>query len=89
MTFDFGELFPAPPGKSDPVFVSQASDTGDDCHGNLHHISEKRLKRDLRAAGMIAQMRLCVDGRVEAFSIERAIELRAAGFPDLSNDSDE
>jgi hypothetical protein len=82
VAFNFEEAFPVPQGGRPPVFIATPSNTGDECHGNVHHISDDRLKKVLRTKPFEGKTHLCVDGRVEPYTHERAVELVNAYFPD-------
>jgi hypothetical protein len=69
------EVFPPPKGAHAPEFIAMPSDTGDDCHGNVYHVSDDRLKKILRRAELVNKMHLCVDGKIEPYTHERAVEL--------------
>lgn len=64
--------------------VEVASDTGDLCHRNLHFISNDQAKKFLKRGGIdyAAEIRLCVNGRSEPFTVERAVALISEHYPD-------
>ncbi len=82
VAFDFENAFPPPSPKHEkPVYVPSPSTTGDDCHGNVHHISDDRLKKKLRTPEYMAKTHLCVGGKVEPYTHARAIDLLNQHFP--------
>jgi hypothetical protein len=80
--FDFEEAFPPPPGKDKALFVPSVSSTGDKCHGNVHHVSDDRLKKRLRKPDYQSKTYLCASGKVEPYTHERAVALLEEYFPD-------
>jgi hypothetical protein len=66
---------PNPNGWRAPEIVNKASDSGDECHRNIHHIDPKRADK-IRKAIPLDDVRLCINGACEAFSASRAIELQ-------------
>ena len=67
--------------KNIPVLVHVPSHTGDDCHANLHNVSDDRLK-NARKHQTEQTLRICVGGVSEPFTADRAIELINIHYPD-------
>src|SRR5258708_6958154 len=70
------------PGSPEPVLVKIASKSGDDCHRNMHNVSDTRFDKFRRKQLSESNLRICVDGRSEPFSADREIELYNRHFPD-------
>jgi hypothetical protein len=64
-----------------PQLVNVLSDTGDDCHANLHNVSDERLKK-ARREQTEQTLRICAGGVSEPFTADRAIELINLHYPD-------
>jgi len=68
------------PGDSDPkhirppVLIPKPSDTGDECHRNMHNVSDGRLERVFKAEQAAGALKLCCEGDVVGLTHERAIE---------------
>jgi hypothetical protein len=56
------------------VLLEVPSDTGDVCHRNMHHVGDGRLDR-IRKHQKEEDLRICVNGKSEPFTIARATEL--------------
>ena len=70
------------PGKlPQPQIIPLISKTGDDCHRNLHCVSDNKLDK-LRQGKLGATMRICMNGQSEPFTEDRAIELYNVHYPD-------
>lgn len=78
-TFDPGILEPT--DDDDPKWavrlVDVRSDTGDDCHRNIHGFSDNRANRILKRHVEPAAMTICTNGEAEPFSWDRMRELVA------------
>jgi hypothetical protein len=82
--FDHGVFNPPTPNPHRvpvPVLVPIPSETGDDCHKNLHNVSDDRL-RNARKYQTEQTLRICVGGVSEPFTADRAIELISLHYPD-------
>lgn len=69
-----------PVGTPAPTLVQVASDSGDDCHYNLHHVSDNQATRLRKKLIPHSDLFLCVDGTVEQFTVSRAVELVEAHY---------
>lgn len=80
----FGIPNPNPNRYKQAVIVNEPSDSGDECHRNIHCVTDGRLKNEFQKAEAVPQdqMYLCVDGVREDFTSERAIELVNQFYPD-------
>ena len=65
-----------------PELIQKNSDTGDECHHNLHNVSDNRLERAYRAAEGSEALELCFGGTPEKFTPERAVEAQLLRDPD-------
>jgi hypothetical protein len=70
---------PNPEGIPVPVLVKAPSDSGDECHHTIHHISDGRAKRLFLTGGHLG---LCVEGRGVPFDCELAAHLKQQYYPD-------
>jgi hypothetical protein len=82
-TFDIEELRPANPipDAQSPQAYAVPSDTGDDCHRNIHHLSDNQADK-IRRRWTEASLRICVGGKSEPFTVDRVIALINEYFPD-------
>ena len=64
-----------------PVVVEVAGDP-DECHRNLHHMSDGQADKLRRRINHEVEVRLSVNGRSEAFTEERVIALINEHWPD-------
>ena len=64
-----------------PVLIPVPSETGDDCHRNLHNVSDNRFDK-YRKIQTEQDLRICLNGRNEPFTADRAIELFNQFYPD-------
>jgi len=67
-----------PPGGQVPVVVPVVGDP-DECHRNLHHISDDQADKLRRKINN--EIHLCVGGHSEPFTVERATALQAQHYP--------
>lgn len=77
----FNPPTPNPRKGQAPILVPVPSATGDPCHLNLHHVSDARLKNARRYQNE-QTLSICVGGRSEPFTADRAIELVNLHYPD-------
>jgi len=77
----FDHPAPNPKKLPQPQIIPAVSNTGDDCHRNVHCVSDNRLNK-LRKGPQGTTMRLCMNGQSEPFTEDRAIELCNAHYPD-------
>jgi hypothetical protein len=83
-SFDYDIFNPPVPNPSKvpiPQFVSVLNDKGDRCHGNLHNVSDDRLKKVFKRQTEDA-LRICADGISEPFTADRVIDLCNQHYPD-------
>jgi hypothetical protein len=71
-TFDDSILHPPNPNPDKvaaPVIVAVPSDSGDDCHRNIHHVSANRAKKlfDEHAAPFEQRLVVCMNGITSPF----------------------
>ena len=81
-TNEFNPPSPNPQNLTAPVMLEVPSDTGDDCHRNVHHVSDSRLEKKFKKLQANMALRLCVDGHSQTFSVEQATALYNQHFPD-------
>lgn len=77
-TFDTDILQPPVPnqvGRPVPTLLKVRSTNGDDCHHNIHNLSDSRAKK-LFEANMPQGLGLCVDGKAIPFDPILAAELK-------------
>ena len=79
-TFDFSILDSPNPNPDDipsPVLVDVPSDTGDECHRNIHFLSPGRAKKLLyhNTDPPELHLHICIDGKVQPFSWDLAAKL--------------
>jgi hypothetical protein len=67
---------PNPTGIPDPVLLQKTTESGDDCHQNIHRVDPKRADK-VRKAIPLSQVKLCINGACEDFTATRAIDLQA------------
>lgn len=65
------------PSTPEPVIVSVPSDSGDDCHRNIHHVTPKRSKTIFYRAADPPEdhLHICMDRHSEPWDEERLVEL--------------
>jgi hypothetical protein len=60
-----------------------ADDNPDECHLNMHNVSDKRLSKAFKNAENVAQrLWLCSNGVSEQFTTERATQLYNLAYPE-------
>jgi hypothetical protein len=80
--FDTAIFNPLTSNVPSPTLLTIASISGDDCHRNIHHISDHQFDKFRKKQLSDHDLRICVDGKSEPFSADRAIELYNRYFPD-------
>ena len=75
-TTDFEPPTPNPKKIKPPELVQKVSDTGDECHYNLHNVSDNRLGKAYRRAEASAMLQLCFGEAREALTHQRAVSAK-------------
>ena len=78
----FNPPIPNPNRIQPPELIPSPSASGDECHRNLHQVSDNRLERTFREPGIEAMLGICAYGTSEPFTVDRAIELCNQYYPD-------
>ena len=77
--FDTAILAPPEPNPAnipEPVVLNVPSETGDECHHNIHHLTDSRARKIFETKIAEGRLGLCDQNKCEEFTAARAVELR-------------